>query len=76
MLTADTDDELDKMYEDDRLNALFESLFNPVDDMFDASRDQDRFAKVLADIQALGYSRDAARDYLNTELVECHDEAD
>ncbi len=77
LMHADTGDELERMLEDERLTDEFLSkLFNPVDEAFVAGRDQDRFAAVLADIQVMGYSRDAGRDFLNEYLSNCDSPGD
>lgn len=68
MARRKVDDET--IFEDPSASALVIDIFNPHDNVYRENRDEPRFREVLGNIMALGYSEDAARDFLNAELAE------
>jgi hypothetical protein len=70
------ENEIEAIYEDERSAVIYDQVFNPEDNSYDAERDQERLDGCIEDLVRNGHSRAAARLYMEEQLSECEDTDD
>ena len=62
---------VEKLFEDDRADAIFWRIYRTEDGEFCPERDADLFNEIVTELVALGYSAADAKQFLTENLAEC-----
>jgi hypothetical protein len=65
---------VEKLFDDDRADAIFWRIYRTEDREFRPERDADLFNEIVAELVALGYSAEDAKRFLTENLAECDPE--